>query len=220
MSLIGDDFYFGEFEGIWEQDDETEQKTKQEIKEEKYRLKLLEFSDRHYLQARAAKTILNISLPKQDQEFFIIAMNVFSQFSFILTILELEGRIEELYVATYHTQKEIISMIEGLIKSGKIEKCTMIVSNMIPSWKPEVSDALSNLQESSNGQFEVIFAQNHAKISCVKTAKGNYYVVSGSGNVTKANQKMEQYNFTNSEELYKFYTEWFEDQRKPLTKRT
>lgn len=189
-------------------EDDSEQDKK--IQNEDFLIaKQMEFENRHYRQVKAVRGVLDCELPEVNQEWFFVSRNIFNQFAFILTILELEGDIEELYISSYNLKPELTGTLKKLMKAGRVGACSLILTDSLGFRNPGLVGDLKKLAE-KNENFNVKFCRNHSKIGLAKTVKGNYYVVSGSGNFTATNTKIEFYHFTNNQALYDFLKQVFE----------
>jgi len=172
--------------------------------------KKMKFTNKHYKQAEYIDGLLKTKLPLKDEEYFFITQNKFNQFAFTLAVLNKEP-VQELYISSYNVKNDLLLVIEDLLTNGKIKYCKLVITYSIQARLPEVYKKCINLNKKLKN-FDITLCDNHTKLSCIKTDE-NYYVVSGSGNFTSTNKKMEQYQFINSEELFNFYTSWFNDQK-------
>jgi hypothetical protein len=180
----------------------------EESKDNSFKHIIKENCKKHYQQAKYYNNKLNNELPKKDELIYIITQAKFNQFAFTLAVLEKE-EIEKLYISSYNVKIDLLKALEFLLKD-RIKYCKLIITWSIKARSPEVYNYITKLKKLKN--FDVVYCDNHSKISCIKT-KNNYYIVSGSGNFTATNTKMENYTITNDRELYKFYTDWFEEQK-------
>ena len=203
-----DDLDFSNLDGL--DFSNMQEKSVTEKHDEKVYKKMMKFTDKHYKQAKCVKGILNIKLPEKDQEWFFVSQNKFNQFAFTLAVLELAGKIEELYISSYNIKTDLLESIKHLLNTDKIGYCKIIITYSIQARTPKIYSRLIELAKEQKN-VDVILCDNHTKLSCIKT-KEHYYVVSGSGNFTATNTKMEQYQFINSKELYEFYVNWFNEQ--------
>lgn len=168
-----------------------------------------ECAKKHYKQARYIDNKLKSELPKNNEIIYIITKEKFNQFAFTLLVTEKE-EIEELYISSFNVKQELLKTIDEMLKNNIIPYCKLIITWSIKKRTPEVYRLIKNIQ-TKHKNFDVVFCDNHSKISCIKTNK-NHYIVSGSGNFTATNTKMENYIISNDKELYKFYIDWFNNQ--------
>jgi len=162
------------------------------------------FLDKQYSRVRNISELLG-KLPKKNEQIRIITQKSFNAYAILLYILE-QKNIEECYIATYNIDKNTIKGLKLLVDSDNIKKLTIVISNSLNFRMP---DRANELKKIANKKIQIIFVNNHTKITCVKT-KEDFYVIEGSGNLTD-NATIEQYLFENCKETYNFHKEWIED---------
>lgn len=143
-----------------------------------------------------------IKLPDKGEQVRLITMQVFNSVSVIKLIAEKEVITDSVFVIFAINQHAARVLID-LKKKGLIKKCKLIVSSIRNAGHESKSIAVDMLKK----HFSVIYVNSHAKISLMKTGKGNYYNVEGSGNFS-FNGRIEQYVIDNDIEMYQFSKQW------------
>lgn len=150
----------------------------------------------------------NIGLPEPGQQLRIITMKVFNAISVIQLIAEREIITDAVFVI-FAINQHAARMLIDLKNKGYIKKAQLVVSSIRNAGHESKSVAVDMLKK----YFQVIYVNSHAKISVIKTEKGNYYNVEGSGNFS-FNGRIEQYVIDNDIEIYNFSQEWIEELQK------
>lgn len=143
------------------------------------------------------------AIPLPDQQFRIVTQKAVNSFDFILAILH-EEKIEELICAFYRIGKKVIQEIKQLQDQDKIKHIHFLVNDAVPKLTPDCYNLLKSLE---SDKWILRLENNHTKIILMKTDKGNYYVIEGSGNLS-INARIEQYSFDNNKELFTFHKNW------------
>lgn len=104
---------------------------------------------------------------------------------------------------------EAALLIDELLKSDRIKKATLLISNLRNKAHREKEQLTKDLFL-NNEKIKLIFLSSHAKITSMKTSEGNYYTIEGSGNMS-FNSRVEQYVIDNDKELFDFTNEWIDD---------
>jgi len=143
-----------------------------------------------------------IGLPKRGEQLRIITMKVFNTVSLIKLIADREVVTDAIFVI-FAINQYAAKIILDLKKAGKIENAKIVVSSIRNAGHKSKSLAVDMLKE----HFEVIYVNSHAKISILKTAKGNCYNVEGSGNFS-FNGRIEQYIIDNDNDIFEFSKKW------------
>lgn len=132
-------------------------------------------------------------------------MKEFNSASIIKLIAEKEV-IEHAIFVIFAINQYAARMIIDLYKRGLIKKADIIVSSIRNAGHRSKSIAVDMLKQ----YFDVIYVNSHAKISIMRTSKGNYYNVEGSGNFS-FNGRIEQYVIDNDKEIYDFSEKWIKE---------
>jgi hypothetical protein len=149
------------------------------------------------------------SLPG-DQVYKFISDGGFSSIGFIKFVAD-RVRIETLHAATLRVGKKHLAVLDNLKKQGKLNRCIFAVGNLMKDDSERGKsygyyDDLKRVCELND--WEIIVANNHAKILLFDTENGRY-VLETSSNLNE-NPKIEQFSFEKNEELYSFYLKFFE----------
>ena len=143
------------------------------------------------------------SIPLPNQQFRIVTQKAVNSFDYILAILH-EEKIEELICAFYRIGKKVIQEIKQLQDQDKINHIHFLVNDAVPKLTPDCYNLLKGLE---TDKWILRLENNHTKIILMRTDKGNYYVIEGSGNLS-INARIEQYSFDNNKELFMFHKNW------------
>lgn len=144
-------------------------------------------------------------LPKPGQQSHIVTQNGVNSFDFILAILAKE-KIKKLHIAFYRIGKKVVTELDELQKSGKVQSIHLLINDGFPKLVPDCWNLIKSLERDS---FSVRVENNHTKIILAVTEE-NKYVIEGSGNLS-INARIEQYLIMNNEEVYNFHKKWIEE---------
>lgn len=152
-----------------------------------------------------------LSFPKPSEQYRIVTQQHFNTFSFILSIIEKEGKIKNLTVLTFNMNEPTISALTELFDLGMIDNLWIVISDSIKFRMPKRVEQLRQCYEErkKTNRYNVAFIWNHAKIALVQTTN-NFYIIEGSGNFS-SNAEIEQYVFENNQSVYDFHRGWIMD---------
>lgn len=149
-----------------------------------------------------------MGLPKSGEQLRIVTFRTFNASLFLSYICEKET-VEELLLVVYSINAEAAKLIESLVKSGKVKKATVLMSNLRNKAHRQKEKITRDLFV-DNPNIDLFFAQCHSKIMSMKTACGNHYSVEGSGNLS-FNSRIEQYVIDNDKGLFEFTKNWMQE---------
>lgn len=152
--------------------------------------------------------IKELKLPKDKEQLRLITKRSFNAVSFIKFVTETET-IEHLICCIYSLNYEAATLIDELIKSGKIKKATLLISNLRNKAHREKEQLTKDLFV-ENPKIKLIYCSSHAKIISFSTDKGNFYNIEGSGNLS-FNSRVEQYVIDNDKEIFDFTIGWINE---------
>lgn len=152
--------------------------------------------------------IKEIGLPKQNEQVKLITFRSFNAAIFLKYIAELEG-IENCQLVVYSINGEAAIMINDLVEKGFIDSMQILMSNLRNKAHRQKEQITRDLFV-ENPKVDLFFASSHAKILSVKTKKGNYYSLEGSGNLSY-NSRVENYCLDNDKALYFFHCNWMNE---------
>jgi len=157
----------------------------------------------------AEKLVEKISLSKGEEIHTIVPGNfIFGEFLEALLVKK-NATASECYLSTLSLSQENADSLGGLVEDGYIDNLTIIVSNYF--YSHEKNRLIPYLIKETK-EADIIIIRNHTKITLL-TIGPYFIIISGSSNMRSSNC-VEQLVIQESEELYAFYREWFEDQRK------
>ena len=151
------------------------------------------------------KKVDEIGLPQQKQQLRIITMQPFNAVSLIKMIAERETVVDALFVI-FAINKHAAHVLIDLKEKKLLNNCRLLVSQIRNAGHKSKSLAVDLLKP----HFDVSFFNSHAKIMIMKTVKGNFYSIEGSGNMS-FNGRLEQYVIDNDEDIYNFSKEWISE---------
>ena len=151
-------------------------------------------------------TLLDV-LPEDGESFHLISNGKYDYYTFIPTILNHVGHIDEFWGSTWTMNRANLEDLFGLFDSGKID--TMNIITGLYFKRRETSVYATLVDGMSRRKQKVKSCENHAKILLIQSGE-KYYVVEGSANWT-ANPRVEQNMITQSKELYNFHKGWMQE---------
>ena len=141
--------------------------------------------------------------PTHDQCYKMLSMRGgFSTLSIIKYVSDIES-IEELYVNTFRIGLKHFDELDRMHSHRRLKMAHFITSSL----QRDTDRAYNYFGEISKkckkNKWELKVLDNHSKVVLMKT-KNNWHVIETSSNLNE-NPKMEQFNWENDEELYKWY---------------
>lgn len=146
------------------------------------------------------------SLPGPGEDIFIIGGGNIDAIHSIHVALDFLPQIEEMYIATWSMTMDNIDDLFRMFDEKKIKKLSIVIATTFRRIRRVECPALIKGMQ-ARGQRMVI-CKNHSKIILMK-APGHHLVVRGSANFT-CNPRIEQIDYSNNRELYKFNQNWME----------
>jgi len=149
--------------------------------------------------------ISEMKLPEPNEQIRIITRRSFNAISFLKYIADKEV-IEEMTACIYSINYEGAMLLNDLLNAGRIEKATLVISNLRNKAHREKEQLTKDLFI-ANKKIKLIFLSSHAKIISFSTKAGNFYTIEGSGNLA-FNSRIEQYVIDNDKDLFDFTNKW------------
>lgn len=146
-------------------------------------------------------------LPEEGESFHLISNGKYDYYTFIPTILDHVGHIDEFWGSTWTMNRANLEDLFSLFDSGKIDTMNIITGLFFK--RRETSVYATLVDGMSRRKQKVKSCENHAKILLIRSGE-KYYVVEGSANWT-ANPRIEQNMITQSKELYNFHKGWMQE---------
>ena len=159
----------------------------------------------------ARKFAKDIKLEKGEQFHAIIQGNFIFGDMIEALLIDRKLQCSEMYISTLSLSQNNVDSLAGLIKNENIINLNLILSNYFYSHeKHKLMKYL--LQECDiENKLDVMIIRNHTKIILMRI-NNMHIVISGSSNLRSSNS-IEQIIIQESEELYNFYRDWFENYR-------
>jgi hypothetical protein len=163
------------------------------------------FCKKHYALIADIETI---GLPHPDEQFCLVTRRPFNSVQFIEYIAQKEI-ITHMKLVVYSINFQAAEKIVELIDAKKIESAEILISNLRNGAHREKELVMKELF-SSHPNISLFYCNSHAKIVSMETRSGNYYTISGSGNMSN-NSRVEQYVIDNDQGLYEFTCTWMKE---------
>lgn len=148
--------------------------------------------------------IEDIGLPKEKEQIRVVTFKSFNAAVFLKHIFDRE-EVEELLLVVYSINHEAAKMINDMVNKQNIK--TKILMSNLRNKAHRKKEQLTRDMFVENPNIDLYFASAHSKIMGLKTKKGNYYILEGSGNLS-FNSRVEQYVIDNDKELFNFTKDW------------
>ncbi|WP_049037526.1 hypothetical protein [Elizabethkingia anophelis] len=147
-----------------------------------------------------------VRIPQYGETFFLHTEKAFNAFTFIPWLAK-HYFIEELFASTYSISRRVIESIQQMQQAGQVGSVTLLISDSMIKRNPLTIDVLEGVAK-HNPNFTVKYYWNHSKVCLIKAGEF-HLVLEGSGNWSE-NAQLEQYTFTNHDEVYNFRKTIFE----------
>lgn len=144
-------------------------------------------------------------LPEKNTSLRIVTFKSMNA-SLLLQHIAKQEKIKELLIAAYSINHDSARLIDSIVKENNC-KTEILISNL-RNQAHRKKEELTKELFINNKNIKLFFCSSHAKIISVKTNKGNYYHIEGSGNLS-FNSRVEQYIIDNDENLFNFTKNWF-----------
>ncbi len=156
--------------------------------------------------------VLGGLLPGPDEVVKLISFNGgFASINFIDYIAQTEG-ILELTASTLRVGRRQMDRMLALHRQGKLERATFFIGALMATDELKGKDSYNYFKHALDLCDEVgwryCVTNNHSKVLLMRTP-ARWYVLETSSNLNE-NPKIEQYSLEQSEELYRFYAEFFQ----------
>ena len=146
-----------------------------------------------------------IGLPDPGEQFNLVTRRTFNAVQFIDYIAQRE-KIQHMKLVVYSINFHAAEKIVELIDTDKIQTAEILISNLRNGAHREKERVMKDMF-SCHPKISLFYCNSHAKIFSCQTASGNYYTISGSGNMSN-NSRVEQYVIDNDQGLYQFTCNW------------
>lgn len=145
--------------------------------------------------------------PTHDQCYKMLSVRGgFSTLSIIKYVADLEP-IEEMYVNTFRIGLKHFDELDKLHSQRRLKMAHFITSSLQRDTDRTYNYFGEISKKCKKNKWELKVLDNHSKVILLKTKK-NWHVIETSSNLNE-NPKMEQFNWENDEELYKWYEALF-----------
>lgn len=149
-----------------------------------------------------------ITIPKINQIISIRTQSQLNLFSLFLMFINEFDTIDFLSIQTYTFNEKTVHALNELVKTGKIKKLTIIMTETANFRIPKIYRLLKELF-STNENVNLVFYWVHSKINLIQCGNEKF-VLDGSGNFSM-NAQIEHYNIFNSEKMFDADLEWQND---------
>lgn len=157
----------------------------------------------------AQEMAMNIGLGKGERTFAIVS-GAFIFGDFIEALLDSRNLVaDEIYLTTLSMSENNVDSLVNIMEAGRCNKLDLMISAYFFSHErhnlvPYIYDQLDR-----DDKFQLSVCGTHCKMALIK-CQDKYYVMHGSANLRSSNN-LEQFEFEESEELYNFNREYFEE---------
>lgn len=174
------------------------------------------YKTRNVHQVKTLNELMKCGLPGGGETAHIVTNGKhINAIAFIQAILQKE-HAEHLDIVTYSIRKKTITMILDWFQGDELGTARVNISCHVRTLNPDCYAFMRAIAKEVPDLFRLKVFHNHAKLACVKT-EHNHYVLEGSGNFSE-NALVEQYQLTNSKELYDFHMAWIDTQKEEYDK--
>jgi hypothetical protein len=151
----------------------------------------------------------DVIFPKKGEQLQIVTFKSFNAALFLQHLSTIED-IEEMYISAYSLNFESAEIISKLCTNQNV-KCEILISNL-RNQAYRKKEEMTKQMFIENPNIKLFFCSSHAKVISIKTKKGNFYTIQGSGNLS-FNSRVEQYVIDNHEGVFQFTKRWFNEIR-------
>ncbi len=150
---------------------------------------------------------INFKIPQPNESLTLITMSSFSSLGIIDYIITQKNNYPiEMVLFLYSINSKIAGRLNEIAE--QTEQTKIVISDLQnTAYRTKEKAVLENIK---SNKIEKIFAHSHAKIAALKFTDGDYFTITGSGNLAN-NARVEQYNITNSEKLYDFIYKTYDE---------
>lgn len=156
------------------------------------------------------RNLKNFRLPERGEQIRIRTQTQINLISILLKIISVHGKIDDLTISTYTLNREAFSVLNDLVKSGRIETINLFIASSYsfrhPKWYDELKERSISL--SSDFDFHLVFAWSHFKITLARAGE-DYYQFEGSMNFS-TNNMAEQLLVENNRVTYEYDYEFID----------
>jgi len=118
--------------------------------------------------------------------------------------------VKNMYISTLSYSQENADSLVGMVRDGRIEKLTLVISNYFYSHEKRglLKYFVDQLGEDLP-KVDILVIRNHTKI-CLMEISNIKLVLTGSSNL-RSSRSIEQFTLQESPVLYEFYKDFFDD---------
>ena len=148
--------------------------------------------------------------PAPEESVHIVARGNFPLWSVVPASLQLAApaTIEHLAIATLGFSKSNAADLLSLIDAGQVRSVQIVASVYFERQNPaEYRVMAEGLME--RGQ-QIVALRSHAKVICFELSDGRAFAIESSANLRSC-RNIEQFTFTQSEDLYQFHAGWIRE---------
>jgi len=149
-----------------------------------------------------------IIIPPKNSILAIRTQSQLNAFSIFMQFLESYDTIDFLSIQTYTIDEKTLFTLYELLKSGKIKKLQIIMTETASFRIPKIYKLLKDLF-AENENANLCFYWVHSKVHLLRCGNDKF-VIDGSGNFSM-NAQIEQYNIFHSDKMFNFDYEMAKD---------
>lgn len=167
-------------------------------------LKIKKFNDYHKKTFEIIKES-KFTIPQKNETITLLTTKSFSSIGLLDYIISKKGYPIEAIFYIYSLNSQVAQRINEICE--KTNKTKIVISDLQnTAFRNKEKAVLENLNST---KCQKIFVHSHAKIMAIKY-KNESFSILGSGNLA-ANARVEQYQITNSNDMYSYFENAFEE---------
>lgn len=161
------------------------------------------------IKAENARVVL-AHLPGPDERTHCLLRGDFVLCDLIPAIIEARGRCRRLDVATLGLSAANADTLASLRARNLVDEITLVCSHYFA--QVDKTSTYRQVTTKLEGKATIRVTRSHAKVICLQTVCGDYYVIEGSANL-RSSDNVEQMVIFNDEALLRWHRAWMEDVR-------
>lgn len=146
-------------------------------------------------------------LPEKGNHSYFVTTSQLNASAFLVYLAETVGYIDEIIMSYFRISLKSVEILDNLILRELLGSGYIMLSELSTRDSNPASDSFKKLCARFPKKLAGGLAQTHTKILCMKCGD-DYYVLSGSANMTGNNARIEQYSIFNDKDLYEFNKNW------------
>lgn len=147
-------------------------------------------------------------LPGPDERTHCLLRGDFVLCDLIPAIIEARGRCVQLCVATLGLSTANADTLASLRSRGLVDHIAIVCSHYFS--QVDKNSTFRQVTAKLEGKAEIRVTRSHAKVICIETKAGDFFVIEGSANL-RSSDNVEQMVIFNDRELLNWHRAWMEE---------